>query len=213
MIIALTDHKFMKEKRKPEDTRDALLAAAFDEIHEQGFRSASLDRILARTGVTKGALYHHFPNKAALGQAVVNEVLFTRMQENWRRLNDPLTNPVDLMLAMIDDAIEHADHDTVALGCPLNNLVQEMAGLDESFRESLGKVQGAWRDALSSALKRGQQDGQVRANLDAEQAAAFLVGAYEGCIGVGKCGKGTEIFTTCMQGMADYLNTLRAEHG
>lgn len=199
----------MKIKQKTDSTRDALLAAAFDEIHAQGFRSASIDNILARTGVTKGALYHHFPNKAALGQAVVNEVLFERMQNNWQQLNDPATDPVTLLLGMIDDAVDHADRDTVALGCPLNNLVQEMAGLDEDFRQCLFKVQSAWREALSSALKRGQQDGQVRKNLDADQAAAFLVGAYEGCIGVGKCGTGTEVFTTCLKGMADYLHTLR----
>lgn len=186
-----------------------MLAAAFDEIHEQGFRSASIDNILARTGVTKGALYHHFPNKAALGQAVVNEVLFERMQENWHQLNAPDTNPVTLLLGMLDDAIAHADRDTLALGCPLNNLVQEMAGLDEAFRQSLNKVQSAWRDALTGALERGQQNGQVRRNLDAKQAAAFLVGAYEGCVGIGKCGAGTEAFTTCLKGMADYLQTLR----
>ncbi len=199
----------MITKRTSEKTRDALLTAAFDEIHAQGFRAASIDNILARTGVTKGALYHHFPNKAALGQAVVSEVLFERMAGNWRRLNDPDTDPVTLLLEMLDEAIAHADHDTVALGCPLNNLVQEMAGLDEAFRQSLAKVQSAWRDALTGALKRGQAQGQVRGNLDCAQAGAFLVGAYEGCIGVGKCGSGTEIFTTCLRGMADYLHTLR----
>ncbi|MBT8131781.1 MAG: TetR family transcriptional regulator C-terminal domain-containing protein, partial [Gammaproteobacteria bacterium] len=146
------------------------------------------------------------------GQAVVNEVLFERMRDNWQQLNDPQNNPVTLLLAMIEDAVEHADRDTIALGCPLNNLVQEMAGLDEDFRKCLNKVQSAWRDALSSALKRGQQNGQVRRNLDADQAAAFLVGAYEGCVGVGKCGAGTEVFTTCLKGMADYLHTLRPAH-
>lgn len=199
----------MKVKRNPDHTRDALLAAAFDEIHAQGFRAASIDKILARTGVTKGALYHHFPNKAALGQAVVNEVLFERMQENWQRLNDADSDPVSLLLAMIDDAIAHADRDTVALGCPLNNLVQEMAGLDEDFRECLNKVQSAWRTALADALTRAQQNGTVRPGLDCNQAAAFIVGAYEGCVGVGKCGVGTEVFTTCLRGMADYLHTLR----
>jgi len=197
----------MINKRTPDQTRDALLAAAFEEIHAQGFRAASIDNILARTGVTKGALYHHFPNKAALGHAVVNEVLFERMAGNWRRLNDPETDPVGLLLEMLDDAIAHADRDTVALGCPLNNLVQEMAGLDEVFRHSLSKVQSAWREALAGALVRGQLRGQVRGNLDCQQAAAFIVGAYEGCVGVGKCG--TEVFTTCLMGMADYLQTLR----
>ena len=32
-----------------------------------------LDDVVAATGLTKGALYHHFPNKQALGYAVVDE--------------------------------------------------------------------------------------------------------------------------------------------
>lgn len=198
-------------KRNPDETREALLAAAFEEIHAQGFRSASIDKILARTGVTKGALYHHFPNKAALGQAVVNEVLFARMQDNWRQLNDADTDPIELLLSMIDDAIAHANRDTLALGCPLNNLVQEMAGLDEEFRHSLHKVQSAWRDALTTALVRAREHGRVRADVDCQQAAAFIVAAYEGCVGVGKCGATPELFATCLRGMADYLRSLSAQ--
>jgi len=42
-------------------TREKILDAAFHEIHRYGFQSASLANILERTGLTKGALYHHFP--------------------------------------------------------------------------------------------------------------------------------------------------------
>lgn len=44
-----------------------------EEIHRRGFRAAS--HILARTGPTKGARYHHFPDKNRLGQAVIEEVI------------------------------------------------------------------------------------------------------------------------------------------
>ena len=61
--------------RAPDVTREKLLNAAFEEMYLRGFQAASLDTILARAGVTKGALYHHFPDKAALGYAVVDEVI------------------------------------------------------------------------------------------------------------------------------------------
>jgi len=54
-------------------TRQIILQAAFDEIHARGFQGASLSKILSSTQVTKGALYHYFPNKLALGYAVVEE--------------------------------------------------------------------------------------------------------------------------------------------
>jgi len=52
-------------------TRRKILESAFHEIHRNGFQAASLNPILERTGVTKGALYHHFPNKQTLGYAVL----------------------------------------------------------------------------------------------------------------------------------------------
>ncbi len=61
--------------RNPEHTRKRLLKAAFQEVYRSGFQSASLDTILAATGVTKGALYYHFEGKEALGLAVVEEVI------------------------------------------------------------------------------------------------------------------------------------------
>src|SRR5262249_7743733 len=60
--------------RSAERTRGRLLQAAFHEIYRSGFRTADLDAILATAGVTKGAPYHHFGSKDALGYAVVDEV-------------------------------------------------------------------------------------------------------------------------------------------
>jgi AcrR family transcriptional regulator len=65
------------------DTRGQILFAAYKEIHVNGFQSASLSNILKRTGVTKGALYHHFRDKSELGYAVVDEVIDTRIQQSF----------------------------------------------------------------------------------------------------------------------------------
>ena len=61
--------------KMPDRTRQRLLEAAFAEIHRNGFQAASIAQILADTGLTKGALYHHFPDKKALGLAVVDEMV------------------------------------------------------------------------------------------------------------------------------------------
>ena len=61
--------------RDPERTRQHLLQAAFQEMYRSGYQSADLDAILGKAGVTKGALYHHFENKEALGYAVIEEVI------------------------------------------------------------------------------------------------------------------------------------------
>lgn len=70
-------------QRCPESTRQRLLDAAHREMYEHGFQAASLERILADTGLTKGALYHHFGTKQALGVAVVEEVIGARLRREW----------------------------------------------------------------------------------------------------------------------------------
>src|ERR1700734_1399035 len=81
--------------RDPERTRERLLHAASREIYRSGFQSASLDTILAAARVTKGALYHHFKNKEALGYAVVEEVILPNVRGQWVRPLRGVRDPTD----------------------------------------------------------------------------------------------------------------------
>lgn len=56
------------------DTRARLVAAARARFVADGYDAASLARVLADAGVSKGALYHHFPSKDALFAAVFDEI-------------------------------------------------------------------------------------------------------------------------------------------
>jgi AcrR family transcriptional regulator len=55
-------------------TRAALLEAARELFGSLGFADTSLDDVVARAGVTKGALYHHFGGKEVLFEAVYEQV-------------------------------------------------------------------------------------------------------------------------------------------
>ena len=195
---------------KSDTTRNSLLTAAYEEMWSQGFRSASLEKIIARTGVTKGALYHHFPNKASLGHAVIDEVLCPQITREWATLNDPNLDPIDTMLGWIEKTVDNAQPRELALGCPVNNLVQEMSAIDEEFRSRLDGIHARWRDVLGQALTSGQQRGLVRPDVDPKQAATFLVASYGGCMSLAKSSQSKSLFAGCMAGMADYVRSLRS---
>ncbi len=192
-----------------EETRAALVTAAFLEMHEQGFRNASLQRILQRVGVTKGALYHHFKNKDELGYAVIDEVIWTQAREMWGHLLEGEGHTVDRIQDLLRGEMQHADADRVNFGCPVNNLVQEMSSVDEGFRQRLERIQTAWREAMQQAIQQGQAAGQIKLEVDAARFATLMVASYEGCSGIAKCARSSELFTECMQAMIDQLETLR----
>ena len=78
-------------------TRRALLDTARATFTTQGYAAASTGEIVRRAGVTRGALYYHFRNKAALFEAVFDEVRGEHIQvlrtamataegDDWQRL-------------------------------------------------------------------------------------------------------------------------------
>src|ERR1700679_2111243 len=109
--------------RNPERTRELLLQAACQEIYRSGYRSADLDAILARAGVTKGALYYHFDNKEALGYAVVDEVIAVNLDQKWVQPLRNAQDPIAVLVRIIQ--AESLKAEDVQRGCPLLNLSQE----------------------------------------------------------------------------------------
>jgi len=185
--------------RQPDVTRETILDAAFQEIHRHGFQAASLSNILAKTGLTKGALYHHFPTKDDLGLAVIDEVVRAGLDA---MLFAPLREsdaPFETLLDIVRRKAQRADLENVSLGCPLNNLMQEMSPLNATFKKRLNAVLTTWQSAVADALVRAQKQGAVRRDVDCRAAALFIVSSWEGCVGVAKAMQSVKDFRLCMK--------------
>lgn len=65
----------MKESKKKSDTYTEILTNAKMEFLQKGFEKASMRSIAAMTGITAGALYKHFPSKAAIFEELVQPLI------------------------------------------------------------------------------------------------------------------------------------------
>src|SRR5271163_640379 len=193
--------------RDPERTRERLLQAASREIYRSGFQSASLDTILASARVTKGALYHHFKNKEALGYAVVEEIISSNVHGTWVRRLQSVKDPIDALIGIVQGIPVRPEN--VCGGCELNNLAQEMSPLDAGFRKRLEAIFDAWRDAMASVLREGQIHGSVRRDVDTRDAASFLIAMVEGYGSLAKNAQDPKIIKTGIKNMVGWLVSLR----
>ena len=192
--------------KQPDVTRDKILEAAFNEIHRYGFQAASLTSILSNTGLTKGALYHHFPAKHDLGLAVVSEVIERILTDTiFVPLRDS-PHPLKTLQEILRS--KRGKPDVVELGCPLNNLMQEMSPLDEQFRQRLNALMQRWQDTLADALRRAQKQGQVRKEINCTMAALFIISAWEGCVGIAKNMQSTKTYQQCFDQLIEYVSSL-----
>ncbi len=161
--------------------RDRLIAAAHQTVRAKGYAATSVDELCGAAGVTKGAFFHHFPSKEALGVAAANawtaraeEHIFTLPE--WTRLPDPLDRVlahIDLRLAMIEGPVED-------FTCFVGTMVQEAYLTNQPIREacqaSLGAYAGRLAQDIQAAVER--HGGDVDALSLAYHVQAVLQGAF-----------------------------------
>ncbi len=166
-----------KLQRRARATRLAILTAAAEHFARNGYHATSLDRVLADSGGTKGALYFHFASKEALARAVIAE-----MVQQWATLRVQISgrglDPLSALLALVDEVITQLINSPIARGGTrlLNDLpVRE----HDDFLE---------RDALAlltEAAQAGLLGKGVQPALVARQLVALLAGHRQICDAIG----------------------------
>jgi TetR/AcrR family transcriptional regulator, transcriptional repressor for nem operon len=116
--------------------RERLLAAALSLIRRQGFAGTSVDELCRQAGVTKGAFFHHFASKEALGVAAADHwsaitgALFAGAP--YHRPDDPL----DRILAYLDFRALLVRGGAADYSCLAGTLVQETFASQPAIREA-----------------------------------------------------------------------------
>jgi TetR/AcrR family transcriptional regulator, transcriptional repressor for nem operon len=116
----------------------ALLTAAHALVRRQGWAATTVDQLCAAAGVSKGAFFHHFASKDALGIAAA---------EHWTTVTGPLfaqadyhrhADPLDRIFAYLDLRAQLAQGPLEAITCFAGTLVQEVHANCPEIRAACG---------------------------------------------------------------------------
>ncbi len=201
----------MTTERKPKDTRLKIINAAFKEIYKHGYQGMRIDQVLKNTDLKKGALYYHFSSKQELGYAVLDEYISKKGAKLWIEPLNSFSDPLQGIHALFVDAENAWGNEDFTLGCPLNNLAQEMSPIDEGFRKRIVKIFQYWKAALSDVLKKGQQQGIVDKSINTDDSAMFILTIIEGGWGLTKSHQDKEVYYCCGRELKRYLDTLKVK--
>ncbi|MCX5563742.1 ScbR family autoregulator-binding transcription factor [Streptomyces sp. NBC_00038] len=148
-------------------TRQTILLAAAKVFEENGYQAATISEILAAAGVTKGALYFHFPSKEHLAEGVLH-------QQDQRL---PIPDRACKMQQLVDTVVLHAHRlqtdPMVRAGVRLS-LDQQAQGLDRSgpFLH--------WSAVGIELLEKAQTQGELLPHVNPTETADVVVGAFAG---------------------------------
>ncbi len=200
-------------KHKDSTAKQKILKSAFEEMHLHGFQAASIANILVETGLTKGALYHHFPTKQALGLAVLEEIIRPRFEAGLFQKLRQEGEPVAVLINALKGWAHDADPEFIYRGCPLGNLIVEMSPIDRAFREKLSALLSGFEEAVEQALIRARGAKAVRSSVDCRAVASFIVSAWQGAAGISKAVRSRQPMLSCIDQIETYLLSLRPAVG
>ncbi|WKV75838.1 TetR/AcrR family transcriptional regulator [Streptomyces sp. PCS3-D2] len=156
-------------QERAEITRQAILDGAAIAFDDCGFEGTSLSDVVRHAGVTKGALYFHFPSKQALARTLMDEQF--RVAENVPAIENPgLQTIIDLSHRMA-----HGLRTDVRVRAGIR-LVIEVG----SFTSPDPTPYDAWIDTCRTCLTPAQQNGDIHPSLDVGALSALLVAAFTG---------------------------------
>lgn len=163
----------MARQVRSEVTRRKILDAAIDVFGEVGYAAAGWGTIIERTGMTKGALYHHFDSKEALASDIIDEGA------------DVLVGAFRSVCGSASPALENMIHGTFALAQVLTSdktaraaeqLIAALAG----FNDAASRCCAAWISEMTVQASRAIAEGDLREDIDPERLSESIVGAMFG---------------------------------
>ncbi len=174
------------------DTRTHIIHTGADLIGHKGFGATGINAVLTAAGVPKGSFYHYFSSKNDFGLAVIDTFAEEYDAKLDRILNDTSRSCVDRLRAYFDTGFETMTSCEYTRGCLIGNLGQALAGQNEAFRQRLDSVFASRERRFEHCIRSAQQAGDISADIDAADAASFLLSGWEGAILRSKVLKSTE---------------------
>lgn len=162
--------------------RDTLLASGVRTVHERGFATAGLREITAAAGVAQGSFTNHFASKEAFGLAVLDHYFGQLRGVIAVTLEDETRRPIERLWAYFEAITELFAASGWRFGCLAGNMSLEAAEHSEPIRLRLIEIFAEWTLPFAAAVRRAQAAGEVRADLDPDEAGAALLEAWHGAM-------------------------------
>ena len=171
-------------KQYPErgDARSRLLQAARDVIRAQGFAATSVDDLCKAAGVTKGAFFHYFENKEALGVAAAVHWAETTAAFFANAPYHHHDDPLDRLLGYVEFRKAIIQGDLAAFTCLVGTMTQEVYGSHPAIRDACAASIFGHATTLEPDIAAAMEARRIRADWTpaslARHTQAILQGAF-----------------------------------
>jgi TetR/AcrR family transcriptional repressor of nem operon len=170
--------------RDPEKTRERILDAAQALILDHGYGATTVDAVVNRAGITKGAFFHHFGSKADLARALVDRYALLdkqHLEQQMERAAKLATDPLQQLLVLI--ALYEEEFQSMAEpfpGCLFASYIYENKLFDEATISVLRESTLMWRRVAKQMLEKVAAAHPPKVPVDLDSLADLFYALTEG---------------------------------
>ena len=165
-------------------TRESILDAAQTLILDHGYGATTVDAVVGRAGITKGAFFHHFGSKAELARALLERYATLdreHLQRHLERARKLASDPLQQLLVLV--GLYEEDFEALEQpfpGCLFASYVYENKLFEAGTLEVLRESTTMWRATMREMLERVAAVHPPKVPVDLESLADLFYAVTEG---------------------------------
>jgi TetR/AcrR family transcriptional regulator, transcriptional repressor for nem operon len=191
MINEMTDRP--KLTAKGARTRARIVEAAAALIHERGVAATTLEDVKVAAEVSGSQLYHYFPDKNELVQAVIDYQADIIVKNNRQALGSP--KGIQAWRKMVVTGVRSTQGKG---GCALGSLGGQLAENDPEARALIAAGFDHWAVAISDGLRALHAEGKMPSDIDPDDLATTLLATLQGGLLLAQVQRTTRPFETAI---------------
>jgi TetR/AcrR family transcriptional repressor of nem operon len=170
--------------KRQNNTKERILANAEELILQRGFAGTSIDEILAATGITKGAFFYHFQNKAELARVLIERFwqrdygLLEQLSQRADELSDDPLQSMLIFLKLFEEYIEALNDPSQ--GCLFSSYIYESEQFDEGIKQFITESFKEWGKMYEQRIELILRKYPPKIEIDAGELAETIVCIIEG---------------------------------
>ena len=194
--------------RDGKPTRDKILAESKALVFENGFSGTSIDQILEKTGITKGAFFYHFKTKNALAKVLIEDYA----KEDIHHLNVALEktkdlkgNSLDRLLQFIQEYIDMMEGLTEPPACLYASYTYEPNNFDSETLSHISETLLIWRNTMEQLIKDVLEEYDTKIEIDIPSLADHTIVIFEGAFVVSRALGKTDLTAKHLRHLKNYF--------
>lgn len=168
------------QMKRSEDTERRIIQSALELFVRTGYHGTSINDIMKKVGLTKGALYAHFSSKGDLLLRIIEEFKVRYIDEMIKTVNEHKGNAVEKLHRTFSFSSLFAyQHQNLCVF--LTFLTTELKA-DVDFEPALKNVYRNYQEFISQLIRQGINQGLLRKDLDPDLAALSFMALHDGVL-------------------------------